>query len=120
MLAHYSPHLTRDKLTIELTSLPTAAGGREPGWQDWLRKYGLWEGGNEAAMYERYMKFSRIKFGVVPEEHWGLFYRDLLPFEHGLVYGNKIGCVDCFAYRFKVADPRPIRHKAFNFPKKER
>jgi len=48
------------------------------------------------------------------------FYRDLLPLENGLVYGSKIGRVDRFAYSFAVSDPRPIRHKAFNFPRRER
>lgn len=112
--------MTRDKIAIQLTELVDKPKGREPGWREWLHRFDLWEGEDESAMYERYMKFSRIKFGVVPEEHWGVFYRDLLPFENGLVYGDKIGRVDRFAYRFRVADPRPIRHKPFSFPKRER
>jgi len=71
-------------------------------------------------MYQRYRKLSKIRFGVVPLDCRGRFYRDLLPLEHGLVYGNKIGRANRFAYRFQVSDPRPIRQKAFNLPKRER
>ena len=87
-------------MALEVTQLPDKALGREPEWREWLHQYDLWEGTDEEAMYLRYMKLSRLKFPVVPHEHWKRFYHDLLPLEHGLVFGNAIGRADRFAYRF--------------------
>ena len=107
-------------MALEVTRLPDKALGWKPEWREWLHQYDLWEGTDEDAMYLRYMKLSRLKFPVVPHEHWKWFYHDLFPLEHGLVFGNAIGRADRFAYRFQVTDACPIRHKAFGFPKAER
>ena len=41
---------------------------KEQGWQKWLRRHHLWdETMSEDELHTRYMKFSRISFGVVPE-----------------------------------------------------
>ncbi len=50
-----------------------------------------------------------MDLGVVPEEERGPYYRDLLPLERGLVFGDAIGLVEEFPFRFQVRDDTPIR-----------
>ena len=60
-------------------------------------------------MYDRYRKFSRVKFGIIPEDGRWWFLQQLLPYEAGLVYGSKIGLAEEFSYYFRIKDARPIR-----------
>lgn len=83
---------------------------KEPGWEDWVRRFGLWEDARGIdGNYLRYQQFSKLDLGVVPLEDRGRYYRDLLPLERGLVFGDAIGWVEEFKFRFTVLDDTPIR-----------
>lgn len=94
---------------------------KDPGWQNWLQKYNLWDNklGTEA-LYLRYRKLSKIKFDQVPVEWWGRLFQDLLFFEDGLVFGNSIGLVEQFPFKFHVEDPSPLREKPIQYARAER
>lgn len=92
-----------------------------PGWEAWLRKYQLWdEDKSIEELYLRYRKFEKLSFDQVPEEHWGQLFQDLLFFEDGLVFGNSIGCVDEFPFKFNVEDETPLREKPIQYAREER
>lgn len=55
-------------------------------WPTWLRKYDLWdETKTHEEMHLRFKRLSSVKFGMVPEDQWGPYLRDLAELEHGLV-----------------------------------
>ena len=48
---------------------------KEAGWEEWLHKHCLWDDTlDEDILHTRYLKFSRISFGVVPQQEWWHFY----------------------------------------------
>lgn len=57
---------------------------------------------------------------MVPEEERGPYYRDLLPLERGLVFGDAIGLVEEFEFKFKVLDDTPIRQRPIGYSQEER
>ena len=57
---------------------------------------------------------------MVPEEERGPYYRDLLPLERGLVFGDAIGLVEGFEFKFKVLDDTPIRQRPIGYRQEER
>ena len=45
------------------------------GWQEWLRKYGIWDPAmTREASFTRFYKFHKIKFDAIPEERWPTFF----------------------------------------------
>ena len=74
----------------------------------------------EEDAYRRYLKFKNVTFGESPQDLWKGFYQSLLPIERGLVYGDAIGEVTEFLFRFEVTDPHPIREKPMPYKKEER
>ena len=57
---------------------------------------------------------------MIPEAERGKYYRDMLPLEKGLVFGDAIGWVEEFKFRFKVVDPTPIKHRPIAYSFEER
>ena len=44
---------------------------KEPGWQDFLRKWGIWDQQkNDEDLYIRYLKFKDKTFPTAPREQW--------------------------------------------------
>ena len=44
---------------------------KEAGWEEWLHKHHLWDDTlDEDTMHTRYLKFSRMSFGVIRAEDW--------------------------------------------------
>ena len=57
---------------------------------------------------------------MIPEDERGPYYRDLLPLERGLVFGDAIGTVKEFPFRFRVVDDTPIRQRPIGYSHEER
>ena len=55
------------------------------------------------------MRLKDVKFPTVDESRWGDFFLDLLEVEGGLVFGDAIGRVDRYPFKFEVVDPNPIK-----------
>jgi hypothetical protein len=60
-------------------------------------------------LYLRYQRFSKVKFGLIDKSEHYKYLRDLLEFEEGLVFGDAIGHVPEFPFKFTVRDKTPIR-----------
>ena len=94
---------------------------KDPGWLSFLERWGLQDDRmTEEDAYRRYLKFKDVTFGEAPEHMWKECYQSLLPLERGLVYGDAIGEVAEFEFRFDVTDPTPIREKPLPYKKEER
>ena len=86
-----------------------------------MQRFGLWgDDLGEDGNYLRYQQFSKLDLGVVPLEDKGRYYQDLLPLERGLVFGDAIGRVDEFKFRFTVLDNSPIRQRPIAYAHDER
>jgi hypothetical protein len=94
---------------------------KDSGWVDFLEARGLLdERMLERDAYIRYTRFKNVSFGELPVELHREAYGDLLRFERGLVYGDAIGEVKEFEFRFEVADDAVIREKAIPYARNER
>ena len=74
----------------------------------------------EKDAYQRYMKFKDVDTGEASASQRREFLRSLLPLEQGLVYGDSIGEVPDYGFKFTVSDPTPIRDKPMPYKKEER
>jgi hypothetical protein len=66
------------------------------------------------------MWFKGVDFGEAPPEMLKRCLADLLPTERGLVYGDAIGKVEEFRFKFHVDDPTPIHEKPMPYKREER
>ncbi len=71
-------------------------------------------------LHRRYQRFHKVRFGVILESEQLPYLRELIPLEKGLVYGDAIGRVDEFPFKFEVSDNTPIRLRPIPYSKAER
>lgn len=82
----------------------------DPDWYDWLAERELADPSlNRVELYSRYKKLSNVSMPMVPPELQPPYLRDLVQVEEGLVYGDAIGLVDEFPFKFEVTDNTPIK-----------
>lgn len=94
---------------------------KDDDWREWLQKFGLWgDDRGEDANYLRYRQFKGLDLGVIPSGERGPYYRDMLPLERGLVFGDAIGLVPEFPFRFSVLDATPIKQRPIAYCAGER
>jgi hypothetical protein len=90
-------------------------------WWQWLAARGFDDPSMSLQrLHLRYQRFHKVKFGMVPESEQAGYLHDLVPIEEGLVYGDAIGRVDEFPFKFRVEDPTPIRQRAIPYSRVER
>ena len=90
-------------------------------WWEWLAERGLDDPSYSLQeLHMRYQRFHKIKFGLIPPEEYVRYFRELIPIEQGLVYGDAIGSVTEFPFMFSVQDPTPIRQRPIPYSRVER
>lgn len=96
---------------------PEAFANKEPGWQEWLAKFGILDGADsEDDAYERYLKFRGVTFPLVPEAQWHRYFRDLVHLEACFVVGEALGHAVDYPFHFRIFDDRPIKQKPIIYP----
>lgn len=94
---------------------------KEAGWVEWLQRWKLDDPTlTEKEAYLRYQRFSKVDFGEAPQSMWPKLFQDLLKVEGGLVFGDAIGLVEEFRFKFAVKNATPHREKPKPYAKDER
>lgn len=75
---------------------------------------------SDADNYRRYVKFKDLTFPTVPESEWPGYLADLVRLEGGLVWGDAIGHMPKYPFRFVVTDPSPFKQRPIMYPRDER
>ncbi len=74
----------------------------------------------EDEAYLRYQKFRDVTFPAVDKADWPKYFRDLIPLEHGLVFGGAIGYCPDHPLSMHIEDDTPIRAKPIQYARPER